>query len=303
MTTEDLIAQIKRRVSVPASQLKYGNADFIAFLDNAIASKIVPKLIDIDEGYFVNSQDIPLVASQTKYRIPDLAVCWTLHEVGYLDTNGLYSVLPRITRGTEQAGSTDNRPYGFYLEDGYIVTTPDMGTTVSGSIRAYFYRRLNSLALAVSCGQVNTVTSVGVNWQLTVDSVPVGIGAGNPCDVTHGSNPYELISYNSTNAVVGFNVTIAKADFDDTPQVGDWVSRTGYTPIPHLPDAWHYLLADFGARKCMIGNVDAKTLQLLDSDIADDIDGIKRVTQSRAKGSPRKRVARNYFLAAQRRRY
>jgi len=302
MTTEQLIAQIKRRVSVPASQIKYDTSDFIAFLNNAITSKIVPKLIDIDEKFFVNSQDIPLVASQTKYRIPALAVCWTLHEVGYVDTNGNYLVLPRMTRGTEMAGSSNNRPYGFYLEDGHIVTTPDMGTTVSGSLRVYFYRRLNDLILSTACGRVNTVTAVGTDWQLTLDSAATGIGVGNPCDVTHGSNPYELISYNSTNTVVGLNVTIAMADFDATPQIGDWVSQTGYTPIPHLPDAWHYVLADLGARKALIGNVDQKTLQLLDSDIGDDIDGIKRVTQNRAKGSPRKRVSRNHALNAMKRR-
>jgi len=301
LTTEELIAQIKRRVSVPASQIKYDNSDFIAFLDNAIASKIVPKLIDIDEGFFVDMQDVPLVAGQSKYRIPEFAVCWTIHEIGYLDTNGSYRVLPRSTRGTERAGTTDNHPYGFYLEDGNIVTTPDMGTTVSGSIRFYFYRRLNKLILSASCGKVNTVTSVGTDWQLTVDTAPAGIAT--TADVIFGSSPYEVISYNSGTTVVGLNVTIAKADFDATPQVGDWVVQSGYTPIPHLPDAWQYLLADFGARKTMIGNVDAKTLQLLDSDIKDDIDGIRRVTQSRTKGSPRKRVSRSHSLAAQRRRY
>jgi hypothetical protein len=299
MTTDQMIAQIKRRVSVPSSQLKYGNADFIAFLNNAIESKIVPQLIDIDENFFVTFQDIPLVAGQTKYRVPNMAVCWSMHEVGFLNSAGNYRVLPRMTRGTERTGLTSSEPMGFYINDGYIVTTPDVGTTASGSLRVYYYRRLNELTLVSNCGRVTNVADGGVDWILTVDNAPLGVGSG--ADFIKGTSPYELIAIAQTVVVVGVVVTVAKAGFDFTPEIGDWIAGTGLTPVPHLPDAWHYVLADFGARKCMIGNVDAKTIQLLDSDIGDDLNGIKKVVQNRAKGSPRKRVGRNPILALHRR--
>jgi len=298
MTTDQIIDHIKRRISVPASQIKYGNTDFIAFINNAQSSKIVPKLIDVDEKFFVHYEDIPLVASKTRYRIPKLAVCWSMQEVGYLDANGNYGVLPKMTRGTEMVGDTNNMPYGFYIEDGYIVTAPPMGTTVTGSLRVYFYRTLNDLTLVTNCGRVTVVTPVGINYQLTVDNAPVGLAAG--AAVINGNSPYELIATEATAVVVGLNVTIAQSEFNTTPVVGDWVCQTGYTPVPHLPDAWHYILADLAARKCLIGNTDQRTLQLLDSDISDDLEGIKRVSQTRTKGSPRKRVARNPIRAAHR---
>ena len=109
---------------------------------------------------------------------------------------------------------------------------------------------------------------------------------------------------NASVTVVGVTVTIAQSLCSSIPEVGDYIAPTGHTPIPHLPDAWHYVLADFGARKCLIGNADEKIISLLDSDIGDDLNGIKQVVKNRSKGSPKKRVSRNPFLALQRgRRY
>lgn len=298
LTTNQLIEQIKRRASIPASQIKYQNADFIAFLNNAMESKIVPQLIAIDEDFFVSYKDIPLVANTSNYRLPDMAVCWTIHEIGLLDSAGNYKVLPRMTRGTEQINTKTNTPAGFYLQDGSVMVVPSIGSSATGSLRIYYYRRLNDLTLTTNCGTITNVVDADPNYIITVDTAPVG--TSNGADFIKGSSPYELFAINSTITLVGTTITVAKSYFSNTPEIGDYVAQKGFTPIPHLPDAWHYILADFGARKCLIGNADEKIIAMLDSDIGDDLQGIKQVVKNRAKGSPRKRVSHNPFLSLQR---
>lgn len=299
LTTDQIIEHVKRRVSVPSSQIKYGNTDFLAFIDNAMESKLVPQLIDIDENFFVSYQDIPLVAGQSKYRVPSMAVCWSLHEIGYLNSSGSYRVLPRMTRGSEMAGTNGSEPNGFYIQDGFILTTPEMGTSVAGSLRVYYYRRLNKMTLKSNCGQITNVGDGGLDWILTVDNAPIGVANG--ADFMNGSSPYEIIGLKASVVVVGLAVTVAKSAFETDPVIGDWIAPTGYTPIPHLPDAWHYILADYTARKCMVGNVDAKSIQMLDADLGEDLAAIKNVVKNRAKGSPKKRVSRNPILNMHRR--
>jgi hypothetical protein len=295
LTTDKLIEHIKRRVSVPDSQIKYNNIDFVAFLNNAIESKIVPQLIAIDEDFFVTYKDIPLVANQSSYRLPNMAVCWAVHEIGYLDSAGNYNRLDRMMRGTELVNTTSNQPYGMMIRDGNIITTPNMGSTVNGSLRVYYYRRLNELTLLSNCGKITNVLSAAPDYIITCDNAPIGLGTG--ADFIKGTSPYELDIINASVTVVGVTVNVAQSLFTSAPEIGDYIAPTGFTPIPHLPDAWHYILADFGARKCLIGNADEKVIALLDTDIGDDLNGIKQVVKNRAKGSPKKRVSRNPILA------
>lgn len=300
LTTNQLIEQIKRDASIPASQIKYQNVDFIAFLNNAMESKLIPQLISVDQDFFVNYKDIPLVASQSSYRLPDMAVCWVIHEIGYVTSAGDYRVLPRLTRGTEQKNNTSSEPSGFYLQDGSVIVAPSTSTIPSGCLRIYYYRRQNDLTLITNCGKVTNVADGGLDYVITVDTAPVGTSVG--ADFIKGSSPYELICVDSTITLVGTTITVSKSGFSSIPEVGDYVAQTGFTPIPHIPDAWHYILASYAARKCLIGNGDEKILQLLDTEIASYLQNLKQVVKNRAKGSPKKRVSRNPFLTLSRRR-
>jgi len=291
LTTNELIDHIGRRIVIPISQGKYVNLDYRSFLDDCIITKIVPKLITIDEFYCVDRQTIPLIGSTSKYRLPNRSVCWALDEVGYVDNAGNYFKLPRTSKRHEYQSSTSTYPSGFYLEDGFIYTTPNMGATVTGSLQLGYFRRRNKMALVSACGLITNVVTAAPNYVITVDNAPSGTATG--ADFISGTTPYDLIADNTAITLVGVTVTVPIASFDRTPVNGDWVVQAGYTPIPQLPDEWHYILADYASRKLLIGSSDEKTISLIDDDINDSLTGIKHVMQTRVKGSPRKRVSNN----------
>lgn len=296
--SSELIEAIKRNASIPTSQTRFSNTDFLKYLNEELQLTIVGELLALREDYFVTTIDTALVASQSTYSIPSVAVGWKLEAVGYLDTDGNYSKLPRVTRDQRQnfefiADST--QPSAFYILGNDVVLVPDMGTSAVGSLRFELVRIQNELVLPTACGKITSVTDTGTDYQIVVDTMP--INSGETVDIVSGTNPFNIIARGVTATVSGFTATITYgSDFSRAPVADDYLCETGFTPYPNIPEDYHPVLAQAATIRCLVASNDAKGIQTQSIVLQNMFSRMQKRSQKRVNDAPKKIVGNNYLL-------
>lgn len=299
-TSDQLITTIKRNSLIPTGNKKFLDADLLAFLNEELQVTITSELSSFQEEYFVTYQDIPLVANTSNYQIPITAIGWALRDIGYVTSSGEYRTLPRV--GIDQLDlysglATTGEPRALYLRDAELVAVPSMGDSVSGSIRVYFEKILNELVLTSSCGLITNVVSAGTDYIITVSALP---SYTSGVEVISATNPFGIIASFTSATPVGFNFTLAQSSFSRVPVVGDYVAPYGKTPIPHIPEDMHPILAQAATLRVLEANGDAKNLQNAYVTYQRMVQSMKQRSSSRIKGAPKKLISRNYILNSMR---
>lgn len=294
----ELIEAIKRNASIPTSQTRFSNTDFLKYLNEELQLTVVGELLALREDYFVTTIDTALIGSQSTYSIPNVAVGWKLEAVGYLDTDGVYSKLPRITRDQRQNFeflSTSDIPSAFYILGNDIVLVPEIGTNATGSLRFELVRIQNELVLPTACGKISSVTDTGTDYQLVVDTMP--IADGEQVDIVSGTNPFNIIARGVTASVSGFTATITYGtDFSRAPVVNDYLCETGFTPYPNIPEDYHPVLAQAATIRCLVASNDAKGIQTQSVVLTNMFERMRKRSQKRINDAPKKIVGNNYLL-------
>lgn len=215
-TTTDLIKAIKRNASIPTSQRRFSDDDFLAFLNEELQITMVKRLLEVRQDYFVTTSDTALVASQSAYSIPSSAVGWKLEEIGYVDTNGNYSKLDKVDRARRDTflwSATATAPAAYYFENDKINTIPNMGASVSGSIRFSYVPIQNELVLPSSCGKISSVNVDGGTITACADN---GSGLIRVTVTSHGFETGDSCTIadveGTTEANGTFTVTYVDAD-------------------------------------------------------------------------------------------
>jgi len=231
-------------------------------------------------------------------------VGWKLEGIGYLDTNSKYTTLPIITRDqrSNYEGLTSaNAPVAVYILGNTIHTVPNMGSSVSGSIRFDLVRIQNELVLETSCGKISSVTDTGTDYQMTVDTVP--ISDGDTCDVISGTNPFNIIARAVTCSVSGSVVSVTYASsFSRAPVANDYICATGKTPYPNIPEDFHPVLAQAATIRCLVAMNDSKGIQTQAGSLQNMIKRMSDRASKRIANTPKKVVGNNYVLNMMRRR-
>lgn len=294
--SDDLIAAMKRNASIPSSQNKFTNTDFLAFLNEELALTIMGELTESGQDYLVLSVETSLVAGQSEYELPSQAIGWKVETVGYKNTSGDYTKLDKITRsqrGLYGSLQDSGAPSAFWIEGNNIVLVPDVGSTASGSLVFDYTRVQNELVLSSSTGLVTTVGTVGTDYVITVNSLP---STGSGVDVISGVNPFNVIARGKTAIVAGFNITVSQADFERAPVAGDYVAAKGQTPVPNIPEDFHPVLAQAGTVRCLIALNDLKGLQTAQLSLGNMLERMRSRARRRVNSSPTKIVSRSHIF-------
>lgn len=294
--SDDLIAAIKRNASIPTSQNKFSNADFLAFLNEELTMTIMSELVETNQDYFITKVTIPLVASTSEYDFPTSAMGWKVETIGYQDTGGNYTKLDKINRS--QRGfyghlSDGGTPAAFYVEGNKVVMVPDVGASAVGSIVFDYVRVQNQLVMSASCGLISNVVVVGNDYQMTVNTLP---SVSNGVDVIGGTNPFQVLAREKTAVVVGLTITVSMSDFERAPVVGDFVTAKGQTPVPNLPEDFHPVLAQAATIRCLISLNDAKGMQTAQASLGNMFDKMRARARRRVSSSPTKIVGRSHIF-------
>lgn len=202
MTTDDLIAAVKRKISFPISQNTFSEDDIIQFANEEMFIAQVPSVLQYHEEYFVYRVQTPLVTNISRYAIPNRAIGMKLRDLMWSDSSGNYFEMTRINsddRAFFQRNIGANQAiHKFYLEGNDVVLTPSVVGGPTGALNFFIYLRPNQL---VSNSRARIIES----FQRTV-SVPISnVSAGDLFTITVG---YQTPSPTAYNLVAGTNYAI-----------------------------------------------------------------------------------------------
>ena len=299
MTSDDLIASIKRRGMIPQHQVTFKAEDFLAFADEEMEMGVVPTIIKNHEDYLLYSQKIPLVSGQHRYTIPYRAIGNKLKDAAIVDDNGNYFELTRISLAQLSMYNSNSMPTprAFYVENNQIVL---VGTTIpfSGSIVMSYYMRPNKLVLLEQVAQISTINRVTGMIQLS----------NLPEEFTLSSQ-YDFICTKSPNKTLGFdlnlmslNVTSKTINIDPTliPQdlvPGDHLCVAGTSAIPQIPSDLHVYLAQRVVARCLEAIGDLEGLQAANAKVGELAAQTNILISSRVEDAPKKIVSKNGTLS------
>lgn len=264
-TVDRLISSIKRRITLPDAQNLYSDDDLIEFMSDELSSTIVPLIHSVQQEYWVQKVDVPLVANQTTYKIPIRGVTNGLRLVTTLNTNGNEGDFP-LLRPEMTASSfswlspyTVSVLYGFYLEDDHMVVfPPQIVANPVNSIRFRFERQPNQLCAVADAAHVTAV----VGNVITVDAIPSTWTLTDTFDVINGAIAFQ--SKGDDLAVTVLDTGTNEITVTDLPAdvaVGDWFCIAGTSPIPQIPYQMFPYLAQITANLCMAGLADTEPYQ------------------------------------------
>lgn len=235
-SSADLLAAVKRRAFAPTGQNTFPNSDILALADEEMDTLIVPELMAVREEFFLTSTDVPLVAGQAAYPIPDRAIGMAVREVKLVDGSGGFDDLPQITPDSLSSDSSGT-PNAFYLRENALVLWPTPNTT-SLSLRIYYCRAHSKLIETSAAAVLSSVVGLTAN----VNAIPTGWTAG-AYDVIKASGGQEIIVADQTATSVGASSLDFASALPSTAVAGSYISRAGETPIPQVPREYRIALA------------------------------------------------------------
>lgn len=195
MTTSDLIASVKRKISFPVSQVTFTNNDIISMANEEMFIAQVPSVLIYHEEYFVTYKVVPLQTNLNIYPIPNRATGMKLRDLFWQDQNGNLFEMTRVEEHDkafyQMNGGSNQAIHTFYVQGNDVVLTPGVVNSPTGSLVFVFYLRPNQL---VKNDRAATIQSF-------VQTILVNNSLVNPLDtVTLVTNPHFINTFPFNNA-------------------------------------------------------------------------------------------------------
>jgi hypothetical protein len=300
LTSDSLIASIKRRAMLPTSNSTFQDDDFLAMANEEMNIGMVPSIIQMQQDYLLTTEVVPLTTNQSRYKIPSRAIGNKLYDVMYKDTNGNFMEMTRIEKADLPAY---NGPYTigyarmFYVENGDIVIFPDVTGTPTGSLEMSFYIRPNQLVAESRVGVISAInTSTG---EITLENLPSVFNLSESYDFIEVTSPHVLLSYdlvptsiNTTTKTITFN----PAQLPDDLEVGDHIALANESMIPQIPSDLHVVLAHRVATRCLEALGDTQGLQNANAKLVEMESKSNTLINNRVSSAPQKIINRSSVL-------
>jgi hypothetical protein len=291
-----LIENIKRRCSVPTSQLTYTDEEFTALANDELQGEIVPMMMSLKEEYFLTYVDIPTPADGI-INLPSDTVGQKVRSVSYKYPGRplILINLPRIDLDTVTGvgpSYTTLSPLamtGFFIQGNQLVLYPNNVLPVNTTIRIYYFKRSLVLAEPSNYGRIE---SIDVNTNTVIlDSLPPEWEAGTVLNNVQQESPFSCTNEEIT--IVNVSNPSVILDNVDNLQVGDFLSEKYYSAVPQIPIEAHAYLAQLTAAKCLEGLGDESGMAIALKKAESLKANLHKIFISRVDGSPKKVMASN----------
>lgn len=253
LTSNSLIASIKRRAMIPSDQVTFENSEFLDMLNEEIQYFGIPHLLSTYEEYLVNHIDLPLTTDSYKYDIPERAVGNKLRGVFLVDStvqNGenLYDLsrieledVPQYTNYNNNFINGLNSVY--YIEDNKVILADELPFT-NGSLRMYFYMKPNTLVDEDRAGVITSINrTTGV---ISLSNFPSDFSNLPIMDFVQKKSPNKILGFDIQPSSVNSNTKTITFDVTDIPDnlvIGDYINFAQETIVPQMPTELHPILA------------------------------------------------------------
>lgn len=251
-SVEELIANIKRRCSVPTSQLTYTLEDFTLLANDELQDEVVPLIMSTREEMFVDYVDISSPADGVIPFPPETAgnkvrsICYVQQASPLVLVN-----LPRIDLDVVAGVGFSNWATlaGFYIQGNDFVLYPNNVVPTNTQIRVYFYLRTLVLAEPSSYGRITSIDTMSNT--IVLSTVPPDWVVGTELNAVSQTTPFQAV--NSTIEITNISSPSIVLNNVDDLTIGDYISDRGFSAIPQVPIEAHPYLAQLTAAKCLEG--------------------------------------------------
>lgn len=297
MDSTDLLKSIKRRALIPANQSTFSDADLLAFADEEMNMGIVPSVLRSQEDYFLISQEVPLVAGQTRYPVPYRAIGNRLRDVALLDVNGNVNELTRIGIG-DLSDHLKSNGHAFYMSNNEVVLVSKNLADSSGSkLLMSYYIRPNSL---VEMSAVAPITSIDRTTGIVqVSNLPSNFNQTLLYDLVQIQSPHKTLDFDIQ--VISINTTSKAITLSTIPtqlQIGDQLCLATQSAIPQIPSDLHVMLAHRVASRVLEAIGDTEGLQAANTKLAELEAQTQTIIDDRVEDAPKKISSRHSTLRA-----
>ena len=196
LNSDDLIASIKRKISLPTSQYLFSDQDILDFCSEELLIAQVPEILKYHQEYFVVREQIPLILNQDSYPVPARTIGLKLRDVFWLDNEGNFFQMTKVDENDrdffqKNVGSNQTL-HKYYVEGNNVVLVPNPGPSATGSLLFVYYLRPNRLIETISSAIIQSFQQeIIVNAITTGDTLTI-----TPQTYQPPAEPYYTSYYN-----------------------------------------------------------------------------------------------------------
>lgn len=293
ITTDQFLARLKRRITIPASDVLLTDDNILEMADSVLRERIVPSILAVNQNYFVYQEEVPLVANQKQYNIPERAVGRGIREIKLKlnsdSDDSAVNSLTLISLEDEHLYARGGVPEGFYFQGDKIMLVPrPLGTAYS--ILIWYDLQHGQLVQTSAASQVVSVASNVV----TVNAVPSTFAITSEVDFIQAKAGNSLLAKDKaiTN-IAGTDITFASADDIPTDLVaGDYIALAKQTPVLQIPAECEPLLETWTGERVLYSVGDFEGAQLLASRSVQTEKNMQSILSPRSEGALTKIVNR-----------
>lgn len=298
MTADRLLTGVKRRVSIPASQVLMTDSDILQLADDVTKAYIVPIFLSVRQDFFVTSSLTQLVDAQASYDIPYRAVARGLRDLKVVDASGTTRDVALVAIEDEHRFSQTTTIHSFYFKGDKVVLIPAPNSPASGDSVEFWWEQPPANLCKTSDAALITGISGGT---ITVSSVPSTMTAGVDVDFVKSTSGNATLAYDiDISSVTATTVVVSSSDVPSTLAVGDYISLAETTPYIQLPNEAFTLLESLTGKRVAMSIGDYDAADRLDKDIDKEDKNLKLLCEPRIQGEPTIIINRSGLLRGRR---
>lgn len=286
-TTTTMVADVKRRASMPSNQALFSDDDIIQFMDEELHTSLVPIIMTLREEFFVVPNEVTLVANQTNYPIPTRSVGTKLRDVYVVLSGGQRYNIPRwspeMTASRTNRTSNDQR-LSFVVQGNNIVLSD---STLTGTISMDYFRRPGHLVAVSTCATVTEVDTL--NNRVTTVGRPVAWADGDLLDVTTSVPPFNSPDDDLVIIDILPGGVIELSDVSNI-HVGDFLSFDRESPIATIPEEGHNVLKQMAIVKIYESLGNTEEMKSAQAKYTEVVNNFKTLIADRVEGEAKKCV-------------
>jgi hypothetical protein len=300
MTSDDLLASVKRRGNIPDTQDLISNNEILEFANEEMLLNLIPLVYSKHEDYYLVRQEIPLQSGVTRYPIPYRSIGAKVREIAYKRTDGSLAEMFRISVDdiTSRSESYDSLASHYYFEGEEIVLFVDPNFQAVGSLVVFYHLRPNALVLSERVGIItNIIADMNPLYkQIYLNTLPANFEEGLEFDFIKTKSPHRVVEYDKI--IKGVNSTsnyilVNASDIPSSIVVGDRIALAGETDIVNAPSDMHVLLAQYTIERVLESLGDTEGLRNANAKSMKMEQNSNLLLANRAIGSPTKVRVRN----------
>lgn len=251
--TDYIIAQVKRRGSLPTSQNLFTDAKLVLMIDDELKTRIVPFLMSFHDNWFVTHTTYSGDSSTTTFAIPSDAVGQKLKDVTiFVGTDIKYGNVPLLEYRNLQYAN-----YGYYIEGTNIIFYPATKTPSTGdTINLSYYKRVSNIVATSEARAISAIATADVDSATTL---PATFVTNAEVQIVSKSSPFNIVWTGTISSVTGNTVTLSSSP--TSAVVGDWLCLAGETVFPQIPIECMPLLCQAVVIRCMESMNDREGMQ------------------------------------------